>query len=97
MDGRRISVDDDTWLVVPARSCHGRIRGAEDVHALTILFRRGMPEEVLGALMTAEDRLLDDGETRLCAGAAIHAALADSRSQRHAGSAVHPPALRHGP
>lgn len=63
MDGRRLAVDDDTWLVAPNGAAHVRIRGAQDVHALTILFRVGMPEEVLASLITGEDRLLDQGET----------------------------------
>ena len=29
---------------------------------MTILFRRGMPEEVLGSLITSDDRLLENGE-----------------------------------
>jgi AraC-like DNA-binding protein len=63
LDGRRIFVDDDTWLTVPGTStANVRIRGPHEVHALTILFRRGMPEEVLGSMVTSEDRLLDNGE-----------------------------------
>jgi AraC-like DNA-binding protein len=57
-----VFVDDDTWMTVPACPANVRIRGAREVHALTILFRRGMPEETLGALITPEDRLLDSGE-----------------------------------
>jgi AraC family transcriptional regulator len=64
LDGRRVFVDDDTWLTVPSSStANVRIRGPQEVHALTILFRRGMPEEVLGSLVTSEDRMLDNGET----------------------------------
>src|ERR1043165_506165 len=62
LDGRRVFVDDDTWMTVPACPANVRIRGAREVHALTILFRRGMPEETLGALITPEDRLLESGE-----------------------------------
>lgn len=62
VDGRRIFVDDDTWLTVPGGPASVRVRGAQEVHALTILFRRGMPEELLGALITPDDRLLDNGE-----------------------------------
>lgn len=62
MDGRRVFVDDDTWLATAAGPAGVRIRGAQEVQALTIMFRRGMPEEVLGTLITADDRLLDDGE-----------------------------------
>lgn len=63
MEGRRVFVDDDTWLAVPASPANVRIRGAREVQALTILFRRGMPEEVLGSLITTDDRLMDNGET----------------------------------
>ena len=62
VDGRRILVDDDTWLVVPGGPANVRIRSPQIVHALTILFKAGMPEEVLGTLMTEDDRMLDDGE-----------------------------------
>jgi AraC family transcriptional regulator len=62
VDQRRILVDDDTWLVVPGGPASVRIRAVHTVHALTILFRVGMPEEVLGTLLTADDRMLDEGE-----------------------------------
>jgi AraC family transcriptional regulator len=62
LDGRRVVVDDDTWLLIPNGRASVRVRGPEGVHALTILFRRGMPEQVLGALVTSEDRLLDSGD-----------------------------------
>jgi len=62
LDGRRILVDDDTWLAVPATAASIRVRGAQDVQALTILFRVGMPEEVLRTLLSDEDRLLEEGE-----------------------------------
>jgi AraC family transcriptional regulator len=63
VEGRRIFVDDDTWLAVPAGPANVRIRGSQEVNALTLLFRRGMPEEILGTMITADDRLLDQGET----------------------------------
>jgi AraC family transcriptional regulator len=63
MEGRRVFVDDDTWLALPACPANVRIRGAREVQALTILFRKGMPEEVLGSLVTPDDRLMDNGET----------------------------------
>lgn len=61
LEGRRIHVDDDCWLAVSGPASV-RIRGPREVQALTIMFRRGMPEEVLGSLITPEDRLLDNGE-----------------------------------
>ena len=69
LDGRRILVDDDTWLAVPAGNTAVRIRASQDVQALTILFRAGMPEEVLGSLLGDDDQLLEDGEL------AVHATL----------------------
>lgn len=62
VDGRRLTVDDDTWLLVPAGPLSVRIRSPHNVRALTILFRPGMPEEVIGALTTPDDRMLEDGE-----------------------------------
>lgn len=62
IDGRRILVDDDTWMVVPSGPASIRIRAIQNVQALTIVFRPGMPEEVLGSLITPEDRMLEDGE-----------------------------------
>lgn len=59
LDGRRVVVDDDTWLAIPNGAASVRVRGAESSQALTILFRRGMPEEVLGSLIAPEDRLLE--------------------------------------
>jgi AraC family transcriptional regulator len=61
-DSRRIFVDDDTWLLLPASAATVRIRATQDVHAMTIVFRPGMPEEVLGALIGSDDRLLENGE-----------------------------------
>jgi AraC family transcriptional regulator len=62
LEGRRLIVDDDTWLLVPNGAATVRVRGGEGIQALTILFRTGMPEQVLGSLITAEDRLLESGD-----------------------------------
>ena len=62
LEGRRLIVDDDTWLLVPNGAATVRVRGGEGVQALTILFRAGMPEQILGSLVTAEDRLLESGD-----------------------------------
>jgi AraC-like DNA-binding protein len=65
VEGRRVMVDDDTWMLVPGGgigSTAARIRAPHNVQALTILFRQGLPEEVLGALTTSDDRMLEDGE-----------------------------------
>jgi len=68
LDGRRILVDDDTWLAVPTTAATIRVRGAQDVQALTILFRAGMPEEILRTLLSDDDRLLEEGEVATTAG-----------------------------
>jgi AraC-like DNA-binding protein len=62
LDGRRVLVDDDTWLLAPTGSLTARIRAPHNVHAMTLLFRQGMPEEVLTTLVTADDRMLEEGE-----------------------------------
>lgn len=62
VDGRRVLVDDDTWLAVANGQAHIRIRAPQPVQAMTVLFRPGMPEEVLASLLTADDQMLDDGE-----------------------------------
>jgi AraC family transcriptional regulator len=68
IDGRRVIVDDDTWLISPGGPISVRVRSPHNVHALTILFRPGMPEEVLGALTTSDDRMLEDGEVPTASG-----------------------------
>lgn len=68
-DSRRVMVDDDTWLALPAAEATVRVRAKQDVDVLTILFRAGMPEEVLSTLLSDDDSLLDEGEV------ASHAAL----------------------
>jgi hypothetical protein len=37
LEGRRIVVDDDTWLAIPGGAASVRIRGSEAMQALTIL------------------------------------------------------------
>lgn len=62
IEGRRVFVDDDTWLAVPQTPAHVRIRSPRDAHAFCILFRPGMPQEVLRTITTVDDHLLEDGE-----------------------------------
>lgn len=62
IEGRRVFVDDDTWLLVPQVPAHVRIRSPRASHAFTILFKPGMPEDVLRALTTIDDHLLEEGE-----------------------------------
>jgi AraC family transcriptional regulator len=62
IDGRRLCVDDDTWFLVPQAPARVRIRTPRETHAFAILFRQGMPQEVLSALTTTDDYLLEDGD-----------------------------------
>lgn len=62
VDSRRVVIDDDTWLLACGAPMGVRIRAPQSVRSLTILFRPGMPEDVVGSLTTSDDRMLDDGE-----------------------------------
>jgi len=58
-EGRRVWVDDDCWLLVQRPGpIHARIDSESEVQSLTIVFRPGFAEDVLGALVTADDLLL---------------------------------------
>jgi AraC family transcriptional regulator len=61
VDRARLTVDDATYLVLN----HGRpyasfIHAARPVESLSIFFRAGFVDGVLGTLLTREDKLLDD-------------------------------------
>ena len=62
IEGRRVFVDDDTWFLAPQSPAHVRIRSPRETHAFAILFKPGMPEDVLRTLTTADDHLLEEGE-----------------------------------
>jgi AraC family transcriptional regulator len=62
IEGRRVYVDDDTWFLVPQTPAHVRIRSPRETHAFSILFKPGMPQDVLRTLTTTEDQLLEDDE-----------------------------------
>jgi AraC family transcriptional regulator len=60
LDRRRISVDDDNFLVLNAGRVQATaIHSETDVECFKIFFRAGMAEEALAALMMPADRLLD--------------------------------------
>lgn len=61
MVGRRnMAVSDDTFLVVNEGRAHSSmIRAETDVETFRVLFRSGLAEEVLGALVTPADRMLE--------------------------------------
>jgi AraC-like DNA-binding protein len=60
VDGRRIAVDDDSFLILNANRTYGsRVRSLKPVHSFTIFFRPGLVEDVRRALTISTARLLD--------------------------------------
>jgi len=60
LDRRRISVDEDNFLLLNAGRVHASlIRAETDVESFKIFFRAGLAEEVLATLVMPADRLLD--------------------------------------
>lgn len=62
IDNRTVLVDEDNYLIFNDRRKYASlIRSARPVHAFSIFFRPGLAEEVLGAMLTPQDLLLDRG------------------------------------
>lgn len=65
VDGRRVCVDDDTFLILNAGRKYGsRISGVAPVHSFSIFFGPGLAEEVAAAARNRGDRLLDSPDDR---------------------------------
>jgi AraC family transcriptional regulator len=68
IDNRALTVDDDSYLIFNDRRTYASsIRSVRPVNSFSIFFRPGLAEEVLGGMLTPEDRILDqcgDGERR---------------------------------
>lgn len=61
IDGRRVAVDDDTFLILNAGRRYGsRIHALRPVHSFSIFFRPGIAEEVLSVLRQSTETLLDN-------------------------------------
>ena len=61
VDGRRIPVDDDTFLILNGGRTYGsRVHAIDSVHSFTIFFRPGLLEDVLRALTLAVPQLLEE-------------------------------------
>ncbi len=61
VDGRRITVDDDTFLILNAdRSYASRIEDMRPVHTFSIFFQENLAEEVLETLSRPAEALLDN-------------------------------------
>jgi AraC family transcriptional regulator len=60
IDGRAVTVDDDNYLIFNDRRKYSSvIRSVRPVHSFSVFFRPGFAEEVLGGMLTPEDRILD--------------------------------------
>ena len=62
IDGRALTVDDDNYLIFNDRRTYGSsLRSARPVRSFSVFFRPGFAEEVLGGMLTPEDRILERG------------------------------------
>jgi AraC family transcriptional regulator len=62
IDGRTLTVDDDNYLIFNDRRTYGSsLRSARPVRSFSVFFRPGFAEEVLGGMLTPEDRILERG------------------------------------
>ena len=68
IDNRALTVDDDNYLILNDRRTYASaIRSVRPVRTFSIFFRPGFAEEVLGGMLTPQDRILDrsgDAERR---------------------------------
>ncbi len=63
IDGRRVAVDDDTFLILNAgRRYASRIDGLQPAHSFSIFFRPGLAEEVLDSMVRPAGALLSNPE-----------------------------------
>jgi AraC-like DNA-binding protein len=58
-DGKRWTVDDDTWLFLPRAKFLSQLNAHENVTSLTLLFREGLVEEVAAAVLQNDEKLID--------------------------------------
>jgi AraC family transcriptional regulator len=55
-----LNVDDDSYLILNDRRTYSSsLRSARPIRSFSIFFRPGFAEEVLGGMLTAQDRILD--------------------------------------
>lgn len=60
IDNRALSVDDDNYLIFNDRRTYAStIHSVRPVRTFSIFFRPGFAEEVLGGMLTPQDRILD--------------------------------------
>jgi AraC family transcriptional regulator len=62
IDNRAMTVDDDNYLILNDRRTYASsIRSVRPIRSFSIFFRPGFAEEVLGGMLTPQDRILDGG------------------------------------
>jgi AraC family transcriptional regulator len=62
VDNRTLTVDDDNYLILNDRRTYASsIRSVRPVDSFSIFFRPGFAEEVLGGMLTPQDRVLERG------------------------------------
>jgi len=60
IDNRTLTVDDDNYLIFNDRRTYGScLRSVRPVRSFSVFFRPGFAEEVLGGMLTPQDRILD--------------------------------------
>lgn len=65
VDGRRVAVDDGTFIILnEGRTYASRVRASAPIHSFSIFFRPGMAQEVLRTLSRTDDTLVDDPHDR---------------------------------
>ena len=65
VEGRELAVDEDTYLVLNNRQLYAsHIESSAEVESFCVFFRDRFAEEVLAALVTPAERLLDDPESK---------------------------------
>lgn len=67
IDNRLLTVDDDNYLIFNDRRTYAsQIRSVRPVRSFSVFFRPGFAEEVLGGMLTPQDRILDRGDHSNC-------------------------------
>jgi len=60
IDNRTLTVDDDNYLIFNDRRTYGScLRSVRPIRSFSVFFRPGFAEEVLGGMLTPQDRILD--------------------------------------
>ena len=90
IDNRVLNVDDDSYLIFNDRRKYASsIRSERPVRSFSIFFRPGFAEEVLGGMLTPQDRILDRRRRVGARSRRVRGAPAAARSARDAGAALH--------